>query len=729
MLAKMMKRLENTAPSRRMFLVGSAAVAGGLAVGFRPGEAASSATGGVKPFSAYVRIAPDSTVTVISAHMDMGQGIYDGIATLVAEELNADWSQMKAIGGAGDPKLYGNVAWGGIIQGTGGSTGTPSSWERYRIAGAAARQMLVAAAAAEWRVAAGEIRVANGVISHASGRSARFGEMAAKAAALPAPDNVTLKDPKDWVFIGNDKLRRLDSMAKSNGTMDYTIDVKLPGLLTAVPIHPPLFGATLTSFDASKAKAIKGVVDVVRHPRGLAVVAVDMWTAIKGREAVIAVWDESKAEKRSSADLAREYRALALKPGTATARNDGNAEAAIAGAARTIEATFEFPFIAHAALEPLNAVVSRNADGTIEIWGGHQMPDIYQGTAAAIAGVPPNRVKMNVMKTGGSFGRRAVVDADVIVEAVSVAKAINFRAPVKMQWTREDDMRAGRYRPAYVHRLKAGIDKDGRIVGWYNHIVGQSIVAGTPFAAQMVTNGVDLTSVEGANNLPYRFSAQKVDLTTTQTGVPVLWWRAVGSTHTAYAVEVFLDEIAAMTGKDPYEYRMSLLDPASRHAGVLKLAAEKAGWGTPLPAGRFRGIAMAESFDTEVAQVAEISMKPNGSFKVERVVCAVNCGIAVNPDNVRAQMEGSIGFGLGAVMKSQTTLDKGRVVESNFDSHEVLRFDEMPVVEVHIVPSADKPSGVGEPGVPPIGPAVANAIFAATKRRMHVLPFARGEKA
>lgn len=729
MLANMMKRLENATPSRRSFLVGSAAVAGGLAVGFRPAEAANAATGGITPFNAYVRIAPDNTVTVICAHMDMGQGIYDGIATLVAEEMNADWSQMKAVGGAGDPKLYGNIAWGGAIQGTGGSTGTPSSWERYRIAGAAARQMLVSAAAAEWRVPAGEIRVANGVVSHASGRSARFGELAARAASLPAPANVTLKDPKDWVFIGNDKLRRLDSMAKSTGKMDYTIDVKLPGMLTAVPIHPPLFGATLTSFDASKAKAIKGVVDVVQHPRGLAVVAVDMWSALKGREAVTAIWDDSKAEKRSSADLAKEYRDLSMKPGTANARNEGNAEAAIAGAARTIEATFEFPYIAHAALEPLNAVVRRNADGTIDIWGGHQMPDIYQGTAAAIAGVPPSQVKMHVMKTGGGFGRRAVIDADVIVEAVAVAKAIDFRAPVKMQWTREDDMRAGRYRPAYVHRLRAGIDRDGKIVGWYNHIVGQSIVAGTPFAAGLVKNGVDMTSVEGANNLPYKFAAQKVDLTTTQTGVPVLWWRAVGSTHTAYAVEVFLDEVAALAGKDPYEYRMSLLDPASKHAGVLKLAAEKAGWGTPLPAGRFRGIAMAESFDTEVAQVVEISMRPNGSFKVERVVCAVNCGVAVNPDNVRAQMEGGIGFGLGAVMKSQTTLDKGRVVEANFDTHEVLRFDEMPVVEVHIVPSTDKPSGVGEPGVPPIGPAVANAVFAATKRRMHVLPFARGENA
>lgn len=729
MLANLMKRLDAASPSRRAFLIGSASVAGGLAIGFRTEAAGPAATKGQSPFKAYVRIGPDDSVTVVAAHMEMGQGIYDGIATLVAEELDADWAMMRVVGGAGNPKLYGNLAWGGMLQGTGGSTGTTSSWERYRIAGASARHLLVAAAAEAWRVPAAEIKVSKGVISHASGRSARFGEMAARAAALAVPANVPLKEPKDWVLIGNDTLRRLDSAQKSSGRQDYTIDVRLPGMLTAVPIHPPLFGATLKSFDTEAAKAIKGVIDVVQHPRGLAVVAVDMWTAMRGRDAVKAVWDESKAEQRSSTELAKLYREAAARPGRAVARADGNAEAAIAGAARSVEAVFEFPFIAHAALEPLNAVVRRNADGTLEVWGGHQMPDVYQAAAASIAGVKPADVTMHVMKTGGSFGRRAVIDADIIVEAVSVAKAIGFRAPVKMQWTREDDMRAGRYRPAYVHRLKAGLDKDGRIVGWHNHIVGQSIAAGTPFAAQMVKNGVDLTSVEGAQNLPYRFGAQKVELTTMSAGVPVLWWRAVGSTHTAYAAEVFLDEVAAAAGQDPYAFRMSLLDPASRHAGVLRLAAEKAGWGTPLPAGRFRGIALAESFDTEVAQVAEISLQPGGGFKVERVVCAVNCGVAVNPDNIRAQMEGAIGFGLGAVMKSQTTLDKGRVVETNFDSHQVLRFDEMPRVEVHIVPSTDEPSGVGEPGVPPIGPAVANAIFAATGRRMHVLPFARGENA
>ncbi len=611
MLPNALRHIGQAKASRRSFLLGASAAAGGLAIGFSPRSAAAQGAGRAppQPFQAYIRIAPDNSVTVLAAHLDMGQGIYDGIATLVAEELNADWAQMRVEGGAGNTAFYGNMAWGGAMQGTGGSTGMTSSWERYRQAGAAARQMLIAAAAQEWRVPPAQVKAERGALI-AGDRRATYGEMAARAASLPVPQNVTLKEAKDWTLIGNEGVRRINGLAKSSGRQDFTIDVRLPGMLTAVPIHPPLFGATVRTFDASRAKAIKGVVDVVQHPRGLAVVAQDMWSAIKGREAVTVEWDESRAEKRSSADLSREYRALAAQPGKAVARNEGDVDRAMAGAARTIEATFDFPYLAHAALEPLNAVVRRNADGTLDLWGGHQMPDIYQGVAASIAGVKPEQVKMHVMRTGGGFGRRAVIDADVIVEAVSVAKAIGFRAPVKLQWTREDDMRGGRYRPAYVHALKAGLDAQGNIVAWRNHIVGQSIVAGTPFAAGLVKNGVDMTSVEGANALPYRFGAQRVELTTTETGVPVLWWRAVGSTHTSYAVEVFLDEVAALAGKDPYQFRLAMLDPASRHAGVLKLAAERAGWGTPLPEGRFRGIALAESFSSYVAQVAEISLLP-----------------------------------------------------------------------------------------------------------------------
>jgi isoquinoline 1-oxidoreductase subunit beta len=538
---------------------------------------------------------------------------------------------------------------------------------------------------------------------------------------------VPLKDPKDWVFIGNPNLPRIDSREKSTGREQFTIDVKLPGLLTAVMIHPPLFGATLMSFDAAKAKAVKGVVDVVSTPRGVAVVAETMWAAMKGREAVTVEWDDAKAEKRSTAALAASYRELASRPGS-VARDEGDVDGAFAKAAKVLEATFEFPYLAHAALEPMNAVARRTEDGIVEVWGGHQMPDLYQAAAAQVAETTPDKVRLHVMKTGGGFGRRAVADADVIVEAVSVAKAIGWRAPVKVQWTREDDMRGGRYRPMYVHSLKAGLDAEGRLIAWRNRIVGQSIVANTPFQGQ-VKNGIDVTSVEGAATIPYAIPNLRVELTTTEVGVPVLWWRAVGSTHTAYAVEAFLDEVAEAAGKDPVALRLDLLKDHPRHAGVLRLAAEKAGWDRPVRSGRFRGVAVAESFKTYVAQIAEVSLDASGRPKIERVVCAVDCGIAVNPDIIRAQMEGGIGFGLGAVMKSQLTIEGGAVQEGNFDGYDVLRLNEMPHVEVHIMPSSERPTGVGEPGVPPIGPAVANAIYAATRKRIRILPFSRDQGA
>jgi isoquinoline 1-oxidoreductase subunit beta len=732
MLQKFIQTLPESRASRRQFIIGATAAAGGFAIGFRsPARAAEPqvmpAAKGAQPFGSYVEIGADNIVTVVSAHMDMGQGIYNGVATLVAEELGADWSQMRARGGSGDPKLYGNLTWGGATTGTGGSSGTTSSWERYRLAGATAKAMLVAAAAAEWKVPASEIKVEKGVLSSGTQR-ASFGALAAKAAAMPVPADVKLKDAKDFVFIGNETLRRMDGREKTNGTEQFTIDVKLPGLLTAVMIHPPQFGATVKSFDAAKAKAIKGVVDVVQVPRGVAVVGDNMWAALKGRDAVTVVWDDSKAEKRNSKDLMATYRKTAAGTG-APAETRGNAEAGFSSAVKTLEATYEFPYLAHAALEPLNAVARRNADGTIEIWGGHQMPDIYQAISAQIAGVAPDKIRMHVMKTGGGFGRRAVADGDIVTEAVTVAMAINWRAPVKVQWTRENDTRGDRYRPAYVHRLKGGLDKDGNVVAWHNHIVGQSILKGTPFEGGLVKNGIDLTSVEGAAGLPYAFTNAKVELTTTDVGVPVLWWRAVGSTHTAYAVEAFLDELAEAAGKDPVQFRLAMLKDSPQHAAVLRLCAEKAGWGTPLPQGRFRGVALAESFHTTVAQIAEISVGRGNQIKVEKVTCAVDCGIAVNPDQVRAQMEGGIGFGLGAVMKSQLTLEDGKVVEGNFDGYQVLTIDEMPLVDVHIVQSGKTPTGVGEPGVPPIGPAVANAIYAATKKRIRILPFSRPENA
>ena len=719
---------ERGVATRRGFLIGAVATATGFAVGFRgegvaPALAAEAAAApATQPFSAYVTIDGDGKVTVLSSQFDMGQGSYNGLATLLAEELGADWATIDVMGVAGNPKLYGNKAFGGAIQGTGGSTSMMTSWERYRLAGATARAMLVAAAAAEWGVKPEEIRVENGTLSHASGKTAGFGAFAAKAASQAVPQTVALKEPKDWTLIGNPRLKRFDSARKTNGTEQYTIDVKLPGLLTAVMIHPPRFGATVASFDATKAKAIKGVVDVVATPRGVAVVAEHMWAAIKGREAVTVAWDDSAAEKRGSAVILTEYRKLAAGAPAAIARQDGDVDKALAGAAKVVEATFEFPYLAHAALEPLNAVARMNADGTLDLWGGHQFPDVYQATAAAIAGITPDKVKMHVLKSGGSFGRRAVADADVIVEAVSVAKAIGFKAPVKVQWTREDDMRGGRYRPAYVHSVKAGLDRDGRIVAWVDHIVGQSIMTGTPFEKVMVKGGVDPTSVEGANNLPYAIANQRIGLTTSDVKVPVLWWRSVGSTHTAYVAEAFLDELAAAAGKDPVAFRLAMLDPGSRHAKVLKLAAEKAGWDKAPANGRFRGVAVAESFNTVVAQIAEVSLGADGRIKVERVVAAVDCGLAVNPDQVKAQVEGGVGFGLGAIMAEKITLADGRVEQGNFDAYTPLRIDAMPTVEVHVLASTETPTGIGEPGVPPIGPAIANAIHQATGQRIRTLP-------
>jgi isoquinoline 1-oxidoreductase subunit beta len=729
----MLKKFMSGRPSaetnvnRRGFLLGAAAVTGGVMIGFRAGPAGAETAAITNPFQGYIKIGADNSVTVYSAHMDMGQRVYNGIATLVNEELRADWSQIKVEGGSGNAKLYGNLPWGGAFQGTGGSTSMVSSYDRYRQAGATARQMLIEAAAADWKVPAGEITVELGIVKHGT-KQASFGSLAEKASALPVPANVALRDPKDWIYIGKDEgvVGKLgDSRTKSTGAQNFTIDVKLPGLLTAVMIHPPMFGATVASFDAAKAKTMAGVVDVVQVPRGIAVVADNMWHALKAREAVTVAWDDSKAEKRSSRELLASYRETATKQqGKAVATNIGDVEAGLKSAAKTLEATFEFPYLAHAALEPLNAI-ARIENGRVDVWGAHQIPDLYQFVASQIAGVTPDKVTMHVQKAGGGFGRRGVLDADIVTEAVSISKAIGGR-PVRVQWDRGNDMRGGRYRPAYVHHLKAGLDKDGNVVAWHNHIVGQSIMAEAPPDSGWVKDGVDGTSVEGAAKLPYALPNMKVDLTTTTVGVPVLWWRAVGSTHTAYAVETFIDELAEAAGKDPVEFRLAMMKDFPRHAGVLRLAAEKAGWGQPLPAGRFRGVALAESFGSFVAQVAEVSIE-NGQTKVHRVICAVDCGIVINPDNVRAQVEGSIGFGLGAVLKSQLTLDGGRVVEGNFDGYEVLRFDEMPQVEVHIVPSAERPTGIGEPGLPPTGPAVANALYQANKKRLRVLPFNRPE--
>jgi len=715
---------------RRSFLKATVAAAAGLTIGFNwtgPPRRAPAATADAFAPNAFLRVAPDNSVTVIAKHLEMGQGSYTGLATIVAEELDADWAQIRVESAPADAKLYNNLAFG-TIQGTGGSSAIANSWMQLRQAGAAARAMLVAAAAAEWNVPAAEIVADRGVLSHtASRRQASFGELAGKAAAQPLPTQVALKDPKDFKLIGR-KLPRVDVPAKSNGTAQFTIDVTFPGMLVAVLQRPPLFGATVKSFDATAAKAVPGVAAVVQVPRGVAVVGGSFWAAKKGRDALKVDWDDAKAEKRSSSAIIEEYRKLVEQPGK-PARQEGDVAGVLQAAAKSVSASYEFPYLAHAPMEPLDAVVKLDANGC-EIWAGDQFQTIDQANAAAVAGLKPEQVTIHTLYAGGSFGRRANTVSDYIVEAVSIAKALGANGtPVKLQWTREDDIRGGLYRPAYVHKLEAGLNAQGQLVGWRHRIVGQSIMAGTSFAQRAVKDGVDRTSVEGAANLPYAIPNLAVELTTTESPVPVLWWRVVGSSHTAYAVEAFIDEVAEAAGQDPYRFRRALLAHQPRHRGVLDLAAEQAGWGQPLPKGRGRGIAVAEAFHTYVAQVTEVTVGADGKVKVDRVVCAVDCGVAVNPDVIAAQMEGGIGFGLGAALYGAITLKDGQVEQSNFDGYQVLRIDDMPKVEVHIVPSTEAPTGVGEPGVAPIGPAVANAAFAATGKRYRVLPFSAARTA
>ncbi|KVQ55090.1 aldehyde oxidase [Burkholderia territorii] len=726
---------DSVRPSRRTFLkAAGAAAAVSLTIGFEwagLGRRALAATAPATDFApnAFLRITPDGAVTVVAKHVEMGQGAYTGIATIVAEELDADWSSVRVESAPADAKRYANLAFG-TMQGTGGSSAMSNSWQQLREAGGKARAMLVSAAAARWKVPAGELTTADGVVTHAkSGRTAAYGTLVADAAKLPVPDKVALKQPADFKLIGH-RIPRVDGSAKSNGTAHFTLDTTFPGMRVALLQRPPRFGATVKSFDATAAKAVPGVVSVVQVPGGVAVVATGFWAAKQGRDALKVDWDETNAEKRGSDEIMREYRQLAAKPG-ASARKDGDADAAIAGAARKISATYEFPYLAHAPMEPLDAVVKLTAN-SCEIWAGDQFQTVDQGNAARVAGLKPEQVQIHTLYAGGSFGRRANAWSDYVVEAVSIAKALGADGkPVKLQWTREDDIQGGFYRPMYFHKLDAGLTDDGKLVGWRHRIVGQSILAGTPFEAFMVKNGIDATSVEGAANLPYAVPNVSVELTTTKVGLPVLWWRVVGSSHTAYAVEAFIDEAAHAAGKDPYLFRRDLLAKEPRMRAVLELAAQKAGWdpAKPLPKGRGRGIAVAEAFKSYVAQVAEVSVDADGKVKVERVVCAVDCGIAINPDIVAAQMEGGIGFGLGAALHSAITLKDGQVEQRNFDGYHVLRMAEMPQVEVHIVPSAEAPTGVGEPGVAPVGPAVANAIFAATGKRHYVLPFDSGDTA
>jgi isoquinoline 1-oxidoreductase beta subunit len=671
----------------------------------------------------YVRIAPDNTVTVISKHLEAGQGVWTGLPAIVAEELDASWDQMRVESAPAQVPLYGNLAFGGKIQATGGSTAIANSWQQLRQAGATARAMLVAAAAKEWNAPASEITVSEGVVAHAgSGRKASFGELAGRAAREPVPTAVPLKDPAKFTIVGNEKLTRLDARAKSSGRQQFAIDVMLPGMMTAVVMRPPRFGGKVSSFDASKAKAVAGVVDVVQIPRGVAVVGRDMWSARKGREALTVTWDESAAEKRGTAELMKEYRTMARGKEAVTVAERGDVERALGQARKRVEGEFEFPYLAHATMEPLTAVCRLSPD-KCEIWAGCQFQTIDQANAAAAVGLTPAQVSINTLAAGGTFGRRANPESDYIVEVASIAKAIGGKYPVRLIWTREDDITGGRYRPLNYHHVTAAIGSDGK-VAYRQRFVGQSILAGTPFGG-MLKNGVDPTAVGGNAAEQYDLAHAHISWNNPKVGVPVLWWRSVENTHTAFSKEVMIDELAEAAGQDPVAFRLGLLGSHPRHVAALKLAAEKAGWDQPSPKvkGRGRGVAVHESFGSVVAQVAEVTVRGD-AISVDRVVCAVDCGIAVTPDVVKAQMQSGIGYGLSAALYGRITLTDGHVDQTNFHDYQVLRMNEMPrLVEVYIVPSGNPPTGVGEPGTPPIAPAVANAVRAATGIRLRSLPF------
>jgi isoquinoline 1-oxidoreductase subunit beta len=697
---------------RRRFLRIGAAAGGGLVIGmyFPASTHAASRTGEEFAPNAWIRIGSDDTVTLRVASSEMGQGVFTAIPMLLAEELECDWARIR-IETAPAAKEYANPIIG--QQMTGGSTAVRAFYVPLRQAGATAREMLVAAAAQKWKVPEQSCRAQRGEVVHAaSGRRATFGSLAARAAKLPVPKAVLLKEPDEFRLLGKATPRR-DTPAKVNGSAVFGQDVKLPGLLTAVVARCPVFGGRVRAVDAARARAVKGVRDVQLIDSGVAVVAADFWTALRARDLLIVEWDEGAAATLDSAQL-RATLGRALNRDGAVARRDGDAEGALKRATARIEALYEVPYLAHACMEPMNCTASVTKEGC-DIWVGTQAQGGAQAVAVKLTGLAPEAVRVHTTFLGGGFGRRA--EQDFVAEAVALSRAVG--APVKVVWTREDDLQHDFYRPATLNSLSAALGPEGYPVAWHHEIAGGSIMARAFPGA--LRNGIDNTSVEGAANLPYAIPNVLVSWARDDAAVPVGFWRSVGSSQNAYITECFLDELAAAAKKDPLEYRLALLADHPRHKAVLELAAAKAGWNTPPARGRFRGIAVAESFGSYVAEVAEISLGEAG-VRVHRVVCAVDCGIVINPDTVAAQMESGIVFGLTAALKGEITIANGRVQQANFNDYPLLRMDEMPAVEVHIVKSDRPPGGVGEPGTPPIAPAVANAVFAATGKPVRRLP-------
>lgn len=702
--------------SRRGFLAGAAGVTG-LVIGFYVPNVVRAAPQAAQPLpshNAFLRIGTDSSVTVLLAHSEMGQGIWTGLAMLIAEELDCDWSKVRSEHAPAAP-VYARAGMG--IQMTGGSSSTHTEFDRYRNVGAMAKVLLLQAAAARWKTQPAKLTAVNGVITFGE-KKLSYGEVAEEAMKLPPPKTVKLKEPKDWKLIGT-PVRRIDTPEKVTGKAEFGIDVKLPNLHTAVVLRPPAFGAKMIKFDAAAALKVPGVAKVVPTADGVAVVATHFWSAKLGRDAVKAEWSTPEGGGVSTEKLLTEFRELTTREGT-TVVDTGGVKAAVDAAPNKLEALYEVPYLAHAMMEPLNCTVRIDGD-SCEIWTGTQFQTVDQGKAAEILGITPDKVTIHTTFLGGGFGRRANPKSDFVAEAVIVAKAAGV--PVKVVWTREDDMRGGYYRPAYVHRVRVGIDKGGLPQAWHHVVAGQSILANTPFEKFGIRNGVDNSSVEGVADSHYLGGTQSkhVSLHSPKTPITVLWWRSVGHTHTAFAMESMIDELAHAAGKDPLAYRVALLKDKPRFVRALETAASKAGWSTPPPEGRARGLAVHEAFGSIVAEVAEVSVEA-GRIRVHSVTAAVDCGTAVNPLGVEAQVQGSIAFGLSAALYGKLTIEGGRVIESNFHDYPVLRMFEMPKISVHVIPSDAKMGGIGEPATAPIAPAVANAVFALTKQRLRTLP-------
>ncbi|HET7584248.1 MAG TPA: xanthine dehydrogenase family protein molybdopterin-binding subunit [Gemmatimonadaceae bacterium] len=718
----------DTLISRRGFLKTGATAGAGLAIAFylpsrvfqRLGQDAGAA---LEP-NAWLHIGSDGVVTMMVDKSEMGQGVYTSLPMILAEELEVDWKSVRV-------EAPTNPAGWQRRMGTGGSSSIRGSYEMLRQTGAAARAMLVQAAALEWNVDASTCRAEHGMVVHVpTGRKLPYGKLADRAGTLPVPADPPLKDPKDFRLLGT-RVARIDTPSKVNGSARFGIDVRVPGMLYASIERSPVIGGRVKRVDDARARSMPGVKRIVQLPgspeeqqmartaSGVAVVADSYWHAYSARRALAIAWDEGENATLDSARISARLAELAAKPGV-EARKEGRGSAALAGAARTIEATYEVPFLAHATMEPMNCTAHVRADGC-DVWAPTQGQSGAQQVAMAITGLPPEKVRVHTTYLGGGFGRRS--ETDFVAEAVRLSKEVG--APVQVIWTREDDVRHDFYRPTTYNKFAAALDANGNPIAWTHRIVGPSISVSK---GRPPRDGIDGSLVEGAANVPYEIPNILVEQTIADIPVPLGYWRSVGSSHNAVVTEAFFDEVARAAGKDPYELRRALLANHPRHLLVLDLAAEKAGWKTPLPTGRYRGIAVAEAFGSYVAEVAEISLADDGTPRVHRVVCAVDCGPVVNPDTIEAQMEGGIVYGLAAALTGEITLEHGRVQQGNFDAYPVLRMREMPAIEVYIVPSTEKQGGIGEPGVPPIAPAVCNAIFAATGKPVRSLPIIRNGK-